>query len=295
MYHIRIDYFDNKIKVVRTFFEYDYPTKENVVNDVLLPYLQGKSFIFGGAKVEDGGIRKVEIYETKSSIDKAVEMANGTASPMMTFIPYTREDMLRDELVPKVTRQLIQEVQEQIKLQKKNEHKVETKKEKKPMLFISHSSEDEAIASSLVTMLRTLGFNKRNLFCSSVPGYDIPEGEDIYDILATKFMEYDIYVILLLSKNYYDSVACLNEMGATWVLKAKYSTIVCPGFTVPEIKGAVNPRKMAVVLDDSKRVNGKLNQLKDHLIEFFHLPEVEDDTIWENDRNEFLNSIEKKK
>lgn len=51
---------------------------------------------------------------------------------------------------------------------------------------------------------------------------------------------------------------------------------------------------MAVVLDDSKRVNGKLNQLKDHLIEFFHLPEVEDDTIWENDRNEFLKSIDNK-
>ena len=52
---------------------------------------------------------------------------------------------------------------------------------------------------------------------------------------------------------------------------------------------------MAVVLGDSKRVNGKLNQLKDHLIEFFHLPEVEDDTIWENDRNEFLKSLEDRK
>ncbi len=37
-----------------------------------------------------------------------------------------------------------------------------------------------------------------------------------------------------------------------------------------------------------------LTQLKNHLIEFFHLPEVEDDTIWENDRNKFLPSIEKK-
>ena len=295
MYHIRIDYFDNKIKVVRTFFEYDYPSKENVVNDVLLPYLQEKSFIFGGAKVEDEGIRKVEIYETDSSIDKTVERVNGTASPMMAFIPYTREKVLRDELVPKVTRQLVQEVQDQIKLQKKNEQKVETKKEKQPLIFISHSSENEKIATSLVKLLRTLGFNKKNLFCSSVPGYDIPEGEDIYDTLAAKFVEYDIYVIFLLSNNYYDSVACLNEMGATWVLKAKYSTIVCPGFTVPEIKGAVNPRKMAVVLGDSKRVNGKLNQLKDHLIEFFHLPEVEDDTIWENDRNEFLKSLEDRK
>ena len=35
----------------------------------------------------------------------------------------------------------------------------------------------------------------------------------------------------------------------------------------------------------------KLNQLENHLIDFFHLPEVEDDTIWENDRNEFLKSM----
>ena len=35
--------------------------------------------------------------------------------------------------------------------------------------------------------------------------------------------------------------------------------------------------------------------MTDHLIEFFHLPEVEDDTIGENDIKEFLKSIEKKK
>lgn len=171
------------------------------------------------------------------------------------------------------------------------DEQVKELKEKQPLLFISHSSEDEKIASALVTLLRTLGFNKNNLFCSSVPGYDIAEGEDIYETLVSKFTDYNIYVILLLSGNYYNSVACLNEMGATWVLKAKYSTFVCPGFTIPEIKGAVNPSKMAVILDDHKRVNGKLNQLKDHLIEFFHLSEIEDDTIWENDRNDFLKSI----
>ena len=51
----------------------------------------------------------------------------------------------------------------------------------------------------------------------------------------------------------------------------------------------IDSRKMAMVQVDLKRVNGKLNQLKDHLIEFFHLLEVEDDTVWENDSNEFLN------
>ena len=32
-----------------------------------------------------------------------------------------------------------------------------------------------------------------------------------------------------------------------------------------------------------------------HWIKLIHLPEVEDDTIWEDDRNKFLKLIEKKK
>lgn len=294
MYHIRIDYFDDKIKAVRTLYDYNYLFKGEVINNVLLPYLIGKMFVFSGVKLEDHNIRKVEVYETETSIEETVEISNAKVAPNV-FFTYTKENVLQASGVSNVTRQLIQEGQEMINLNDTKEQRVVTTKKKQPLLFISHSSADEGIASAFVSMLRTLGFNKQNLFCSSMPGYDIAEGEDIYDNLATKFTEYDIYVIFLLSKNYYDSVACLNEMGATWVLKTKYSTIICPGFDVPDIKGAINPRKMAVMLGDSKRVNGKLNQLKDHLIEFFHLPEVEDDIIWENDRNEFLKSIEKKK
>ena len=133
--------------------------------------------------------------------------------------------------------------------------------EKQPLLFISHSSANEKIAEALVDMFRTIGFNTKNMFCSSVNGFDIREGEDIYDTLLSKFQDYKIFVIFLLSKDYYQSAACLNEMGAAWVLKANYATIIAPGFTIPEIKGAINPNKMAVVLEDLKRVRGKLNQL----------------------------------
>ena len=165
---------------------------------------------------------------------------------------------------------------------------VENAVTEKPLLFISHASSDEKTVTGLVEMLRTIGFNKKNLFCSSVPGYDIPEGEDIFDFLQEKLTGYKLFVIYVLSESYYNSVACLNEMGAAWVLKANYSTIILPGFHIPEIKGAINPRKMAVVLEDGKRVNGKLTQLKDRLVDFFDLPETEDDTIWENDRNKFI-------
>ena len=53
----------------------------------------------------------------------------------------------------------------------------------------------------------------------------------------------------------------------------------------------IDPRKMAVALDDSKRVNGKLNQLKDHLIEIIQKiqPSFEPSTLIDA---AFLNKIQ---
>ena len=41
-------------------------------------------------------------------------------------------------------------------------------------------------------------------------------------------------------------------------------------------------------------IDGYLSPLKNHLIGFFPLPALKYDTIWENDRNEFLKSQKRK-
>ena len=290
MYHIRIDYFDSKLKANQTLYEFDYADLTKVIESVTSQYLLGNMILFSGTRIQNQDIRQVIIYETSKDIISMKDIADANVGPNIVFV-YSRVDVLESNSYSKdITRDVLEQTQHYIKYVK-GESKEEKEKVKKPLLFISHSSANENIATNLVQLLRTLGFNNKNLFCSSVPGYDIKEGEDIYDTLASKFQDYNIFVIFLLSSEYYQSAACLNEMGATWVLKANYSTIVCPGFSIPEIKGAINPSKMAVVLEDNKRVNGKLNNLKDRLIDFFGLPEVEDDTIWENDRNKFIESI----
>jgi hypothetical protein len=49
-----------------------------------------------------------------------------------------------------------------------------------------------------------------------------------------------------------------------WVLQKKYTTILLPGFEFKEIRGAINPRKIGLKLDnDSNDVKEKLGQLKD--------------------------------
>ena len=290
MYHIRIDYFDSKLKANQTLYEFDYADLTKVIESVTSQYLLGNMILFSGTRIQNQDIRQVIIYETSEDIVSMKRKADANVGHNIVFV-YSRADVLESNSYSKdITRDVMEQTQHYIKYVK-GESKEEKEKVKKPLLFISHSSANENIATNLVQLLRTLGFNNKNLFCSSVPGYDIKEGEDIYDTLASKFQDYNIFVIFLLSSEYYQSAACLNEMGATWVLKANYSTIVCPGFSIPEIKGAINPSKMAVVLGDNKRVNGKLNNLKDRLIDFFGLPEVEDDTIWENDRNKFIESI----
>lgn len=288
-YHIRIDYYDKKLKVNQTLYEYDYSTEDEVVEKIVIPYLEEKRIVFSGTILNAEDRRQLRVYETDQDIKGMVQYANVNVRPGIFFVYHNEDVVNTDKYAKEVTKELtkkaILSLEESKKIETSN---VENAVTEKPLLFISHASSDEKTVTGLVEMLRTIGFNKKNLFCSSVPGYDIPEGEDIFDFLQEKLTGYKLFVIYVLSESYYNSVACLNEMGAAWVLKANYSTIILPGFHIPEIKGAINPRKMAVVLEDGKRVNGKLTQLKDRLVDFFDLPETEDDTIWENDRNKFI-------
>lgn len=162
---------------------------------------------------------------------------------------------------------------------------------KQPLLFISHASDDMPVVEVFVSMLQKIGFNKTNLFCSSIEGYGIDEGSDIYDTLRKKFIETQIYVVFILSENYYQSPACLNEMGAAWVLQSEYSTVVVPGFDIPNIKGAINLRKIAMLLGDDRHIRSTLNKFRERLVSIFKLTDLDDDIVWENHRNAFIESV----
>lgn len=163
--------------------------------------------------------------------------------------------------------------------------------QKSPKVFISHSSIDKNYVTSLVELLEDIGLNEQQVFCSSVSGYGIPLDEDIYDYLKLQFDNHELHVILVLSDNYYGSVACMNEMGAAWMLQSKYTTVLLPGFEFKNIKGAINPRKIGLKLDnDLTDVKEKLGQLKDSLLEEFNLPPITD-VRWERKRDNFINSL----
>lgn len=173
----------------------------------------------------------------------------------------------------------------------KESHTEVGQRNKRPMLFISHSHEDSCFVDALVELLRSIGFNGTNMFCSSVEGYGVTEGEDIYDTLKSMFRQYDIYVVFVLSEHYYASAACLNEMGAAWVLQSNYSAILIPGFKPCDIHGAINPNKKAIVIDDTRHVRSALNDFRKRVMDIFGLEDQDDIIVWEDNRNKFLDKV----
>lgn len=164
-------------------------------------------------------------------------------------------------------------------------------KVKAPKIFISHSSQDFEYVKAFVSMLVNIGVRKENLFCSSIPGYNIPLGENIYDYLRNQFEEFNLYAIMMLSKSYYKSTACLNEMGAAWVLKAEYQTVLLPGFNYKQVEGAVDPRKISFTLDHTKDRPSRLTEIKNKVVGLLGLDNT-DEIIWEGHKMEFMDKVD---
>lgn len=162
---------------------------------------------------------------------------------------------------------------------------------KAPKLFISHSTEDRDVVEKFVTMLEQIGVKQKHLFCSSIPAYGISQGTgNIYDYIRSEMDNDNLFVIMMLSHNYYLSPVCLNEMGAAWIKQASYQSILLPGFSFPEIKGAIDPRDMSFSLEDVQNRNQALNDLKDRLIAHLELEPIEYG-LWERFRNKFISEL----
>lgn len=156
-------------------------------------------------------------------------------------------------------------------------------------IFISHAEKDREIIDKFVDLLFDIGLVKDDIFYSSEPDLGVPNGKNIYDYLGEMF-DSELYVLFMLSDNYYSSVACLNEMGAVWIKRTKYITFLLPGFDFQEIKGAIDPRQISIKLDDKiDTVKSRLNMFKEELENDFHCSITQ--SRWEKKRDAFLEEL----
>lgn len=158
-------------------------------------------------------------------------------------------------------------------------------------IFISHSSKDKEYVTELVNLFKEMGLKQNDIFCSSVPGYDIGLNENIFDTLRGMFQDNDLYMIFIHSRNYYSSPVSLNEMGAAWVVKTKHCSLLLPEFDFSDMKGVVTSNTISIKIDaDRSEVKNRLNQLYDELAKFFGI-ERNNTIVWEQARDLFIDKM----
>ncbi|MGC8229008.1 TIR domain-containing protein [Pseudobacillus badius] len=150
-------------------------------------------------------------------------------------------------------------------------------------IFISHSSKDEKICTAFVHLLEILGVPEKNILYSSSERFGIPADMDIFDYLRSSIAQkFNVYYML--SDNYYNSVYCLNEMGAAWVNQNEFSIYILPNLT-KSIEGVIDSSKKGFRLDNM--IN--LNQLRVKISKDFN--SSISDNKWDEEKTKFLQIV----
>lgn len=131
-------------------------------------------------------------------------------------------------------------------------------------IFISHSSKNANYGNALVNLLTGVGVDGDKIIFTSNSAYGIPLGQNIFEWLKNRISEKP-YVLYLLSPEYYKSVACLNEMGAAWVIENKHRMIFTPDFKLDSYEfqnGAIDPRTLGFYINDFDKLIAFIDSLR---------------------------------
>lgn len=154
-----------------------------------------------------------------------------------------------------------------------------------PRLFISHSSQDEQVAATLVDLLETaLSLQPGDIRCTSVVGYKLPTGAHTSTQLRDEIYGAEI-IMGVITPNSLQSSYVLFELGASWGLSKPTFPLLALGADVSMLRGPLkeqhasrlyNRAEIQQVIDDivthtriqrqqgqgvAARVEGKIDSL----------------------------------
>lgn len=159
-------------------------------------------------------------------------------------------------------------------------------------LFISHSSKDEVIVNAFVRFMRGIGIDERNIISSTTAGTQIKTGAPLYESLRNILNDENVFVIFLLSENFYNSTVCLNEMGAVWIKQIRCQYIILPGFSFDKVHGVITEMNLVGIslAPINTMTKARFSDFKDTIEGLFHIQISSN--LWERERDSFFGEVE---
>lgn len=113
----------------------------------------------------------------------------------------------------------------------------------KKNIFISHSSASKEIAEQLCSFMVRLGISEEKIFCSSIIGQGVNNGEKLNDAIG-KAIGRSKLLVYILSRDFLESSYCMEELGVGWYLaqqkKVSCFYLIIPDIDLSDLKGFVN-------------------------------------------------------
>ncbi len=159
-----------------------------------------------------------------------------------------------------------------------------------PVIFLSHAPSDTEYAQAVAELLISMGLHDDEIVCSSLAPYSEPLENGVYTWLQEN--QRPLFVLYLLSHNYYSSASCLNEMGALWAFKSTWLSLLAPGFTFEEMDGVAASVRDGIRLDpkENSRLPDLLDRLCSSMTRLFSLRPM-DESSWLRRREAFMQKI----
>lgn len=152
-------------------------------------------------------------------------------------------------------------------------------------VFISHAEEDKAMVEAIRLLLMKIGIRNNDVFSYAIRGLGVSIGDAFPETIRCKLIRAKI-VIFIISREFYNSPYCLNEMGAAWILGKPIIPILVPPVTIGELKGFINSDRIVGQIDTPQDIDG----LYDKIVEKLGLSALKASS-WNEAKDEYLARI----
>lgn len=175
---------------------------------------------------------------------------------------------------------------------KNNNTEQETCKMSNPIAFISHQYKDIDKANRLRDFLmNTIGLDaEKDIFFQGRQSSGVGIGNNIDDDMKNALLNNECYFIALFSEQYFQSIACMKELGGAWVLDRKIVAFVFKNDNESTVqktvmnnsKDAIGNRLMILVEDQNRdsrdNMVERIIELSKDIEKHFNIPRKLSDT-----------------
>ena len=114
------------------------------------------------------------------------------------------------------------------------------KKKSSIRIFVSHSSQDVALAKPVVDLLvRSLRLSSEEIRCTSVPGHKLPGGAHTEQQLRKELLEAPVFIGLVTEAGI-SSIYVLFELGARWGARKHLIPLLGPSVSAEVLQGPLS-------------------------------------------------------